>query len=93
MTRREREITMRVASGENDIDISRQLKISTSAVRSHISNILETMALRSHLQSGDDRRGPPEVVTARTFLHDPDQPRRMPPWWPPEGAPGVPGRD
>lgn len=59
MTKREREITMRVASGENDVAIARQLRISSYAVRNHISNILEKMALRSHLQFGENRRDRP----------------------------------
>ena len=58
MTKREREITMLVGGGADDIEIASRLKISSSAVRSHISNILEKVALRSHLQSGDDLRGP-----------------------------------
>ncbi len=58
MTRREREITMHVANGENDIEIARHLRITSSAVRSHISNILEKLALRSHLHFGEARRSP-----------------------------------
>lgn len=57
MTRREREIIMHVANGESDIGIARHLGISPSAVRSHISNIVEKMALRSHLHIEDRRRG------------------------------------
>jgi DNA-binding NarL/FixJ family response regulator len=44
---------MRVAGGENDNEIARHLRIPSYAVRSHISNILEKMALRSRLQSKD----------------------------------------
>ncbi len=58
MTQREREITLRVARGENDMEIARQLRISSSAVRSHISNILEKIALRGYMPSGEVRRSP-----------------------------------
>lgn len=58
MTKPERDIIMRVANGENDIEIAHHLGITSSAVRSHISNILEKIALRSHMQFEEARRAP-----------------------------------
>jgi len=50
MTKREREITGRIAEGLSNKEIAQRLNIATYTVKSHVHNILEKLALHSRLQ-------------------------------------------
>jgi DNA-binding NarL/FixJ family response regulator len=50
MTKREREITVRIAEGMSNKEIADRLNLSTYTVKSHVHNILEKLALHSRLE-------------------------------------------
>jgi DNA-binding NarL/FixJ family response regulator len=50
MTKREREIIVRIADGLSNKQIADRLNIATFTVKSHVHNILEKLALHSRLQ-------------------------------------------
>jgi DNA-binding NarL/FixJ family response regulator len=56
MTERERAVAIAVAGGASNKEISLDLGLSPHAVRSHINNILEKMALRSRFQITEQLR-------------------------------------
>lgn len=56
MTKRERAIAISVAGGASNQEIAMELGLSAYAVRSHINNILEKMALRSRFQISEQLR-------------------------------------
>lgn len=50
MTKREREIIALIADGMSNKEIARQLNIATHTVKSHVHNVMEKLALHTHLQ-------------------------------------------